>query len=263
MTARSPSHRWHILFESAALMPLVYRNGKTIFFAHVPKAGGSSVEDYLIRRFGTMTIRERSSKDPKTKQRAGHGKRDIILATQHLSAADLTTLLPTDLDYSFALVRDPVDRILSEFRFQSGASRISRLGFSIWLRIVLSAAGAEPRIYENHIRPQSDLVPDGAEVFRLEDGFDGLTARLDAMTGETRPDLTVGHFLKKPRAQIAVFRQDVALIRAFYAVDYARFSYPDPDLSAYPQDAFGGLRGLVGWCIARTVVLRHWLKWIG
>lgn len=243
-------------------MPLVRQNGKTIFFAHVPKTGGSSVEDYLIRRFGTMTIRERSHKSTQPKGLAP-GKRDIIQSVSHLSAADLMKLLPSDLDYSFALVRDPVDRILSEFRFQSSASRTSRLGFSIWLRIMLSAARAEPRIYENHIRPQVDLIPDGAEVFRLEDGFDGLIAKLDAVTGETRSDLTVGHFLKKSRAQTTVFRQDVALIQSFYENDYARFSYPDPDLAAYPPDALAAVRDLVGWFIARTVVLRHWLKWIG
>lgn len=244
-------------------MPLVYRNGKTIFFAHVPKTGGSSVEDYLIRRFGAMAIREGRWKATGSPQSVGHTKRDIIIAAQHLSAADLARLLPRDLDYSFAVVRNPVDRLLSEFRFQSGASRVSKLGFSLWLRIMLSAARAEPRIYENHIRPQVDLIPDGAEVFRLEDGFDGLIAKLDAVTGETRSDLTVGHFLKKSRAQTTVFRQDVALIQSFYENDYARFSYPDPDLAAYPPDALAAVRDLVGWFIARTVVLRHWLKWIG
>jgi hypothetical protein len=33
-------------------MPLIIKPGYTIYFAHVPKAGGTSVEDYLVRRFG-------------------------------------------------------------------------------------------------------------------------------------------------------------------------------------------------------------------
>ena len=35
-------------------MPLAHWNNCSIFFAHVPKTGGSSVEDYLIRRFGPL-----------------------------------------------------------------------------------------------------------------------------------------------------------------------------------------------------------------
>ena len=37
-------------------MPLAHWNNCSIFFAHVPKTGGSSVEDYLIRRFGPLSI---------------------------------------------------------------------------------------------------------------------------------------------------------------------------------------------------------------
>ena len=236
-------------------MPLVISNGKTIFFAHVPKTGGSSVEDYLIRRFGPLSIREPA-------KLATARRRDVLVAATHLSATDLERLLPPGLDYSFAFVRDPVARIVSEYRFQAGASQASRLGFSTWLRVMLAAAARDPRIYENHIRPQADLVPVGAEVFRLEAGFAEMVSRLDAVTGTTAPGMEVRHLLKREKAPLVLRRQDVARIVAFYRLDYERFGYPRPDPAAFPDDPLSLGRDLVSAALAPLVVGRHHRRWL-
>jgi hypothetical protein len=41
-------------------MPYVTAAGKLIYFAHVPKAGGSSVENYLAARFGPLAMLDRN-----------------------------------------------------------------------------------------------------------------------------------------------------------------------------------------------------------
>ncbi len=82
-------------------MPLATWNGITIFFAHVPKTGGSSVEDYLARRFGPLCIIDRN-------KRSGVAGTGLIVPSTHLAAEDLAELLPHDLTYSFAVVRDPL-----------------------------------------------------------------------------------------------------------------------------------------------------------
>jgi hypothetical protein len=236
-------------------MPLCHLKGQTLFFAHVPKAGGSSVEDYLIRRFGPLSIREGKPGAPR--------QRDVIQSLSHLTAADLRGLLPPDLAGSFAVVRDPVERLASEYRFQSGRSRASRLGFSSWLRVMFRAAALDPRIYENHIRPQTDLVPEGAEIFHLEDGFGPMVAWLDRVTGSAAPEIEVGHFLKRRRQPVALLRQDVARIAEFYAADYDRFGYRRPDPAQSPPDPRAGLRELLAMPLARAVVWRHHRRWIG
>jgi hypothetical protein len=209
-------------------MPLASWNGHTIFFAHVPKTGGSSVEDYLISRFGPLSIID-------TNKRRGVQGTGMIVPATHLAAVDLAELLPHTLTYSFAVVRDPMQRMMSEFRYQSGVSRMSRLGFSPWLQVMLTAARSEPRLYENHIRPQSDLVPVDAEVFRLEDGFDALITRLDEKTGSNTPNLTVPHLNTRTKNPIDLCRADVADILDYYSDDYDRFGYERPDLNAYPN----------------------------
>lgn len=235
-------------------MPICHFRGQALFFAHVPKTGGSSVEDYLIRRFGPLSLREDTL--------GGRRKRDVIQSLTHLSAADLARLLPPDLDYSFAMVRDPLKRMISEYRFQSGVSAASRVTFQTWLRVMLRAARRDPRIYENHIRPQTDLVPEAAEVFRLEYGFDAMIARLDAVTGTTAPEIGMGHLLKRGRQDIPVFRQDIERIVAFYAADYDRFGYPRPDPADFPEDRRAALRDLAAPPLARMVVHRHHRRWM-
>jgi hypothetical protein len=235
-------------------MPLVHHDGMSIFFAHVPKTGGSSVEDYLLQRFGALSIRQRPD--------APRRQRDIIQSCSHLSAADLRHLLPDHLDLCFTVVRDPVRRIISEYGFQRGTSRISRLGFSFWLHAVLAAARRDPRIYENHIRPQGDLVPEGAEIFRLENGFAPVVARIDAVTGCTAPQAAMRHLLKRAGQLVTLTRQDVALIAAFYASDYDRFGYDLPELADLPENRFWRLRAILGQILGWLIVLKHRRAWI-
>lgn len=218
-------------------MPLLLTRGKAIFFAHVPKTGGSSVEDYLVRRFGPLSVIDRHKREG----RRGTG---LITPATHLSALDLEEMIPPNIDLCFALVRDPLRRLLSEYRWQSGSSRASRMPFSAWLRVVLRATRREPRLYENHIRPQAELVPEGAEAFRLEDGFDAMIARLDAVTATTAPEFGMGHLLRRggPREEIAVTSDDAARVAEYYAVDYDRFGYARPDPAEHAPGGPGRLR---------------------
>jgi Sulfotransferase family len=242
-------------------MPLAHSNGSYIFFAHVPKTGGSSVTGYLTQRFGPLAMAERFDSTGALRSAATR-QRGVILPVDHLAAADLERFLPQGLAWSFAVVRDPMARILSEYRFQAGISRMSRLGFSTWLRVMLRAAERDPRIYENHLRPQGDLVPEGAEVFRLEDGLASMIARLDMVTGATAPGVEIPHLLKSGKASVTLRRQDADLIARFYAGDYARFSYAMPDLQALPPDPAAPLREALAWGLARLVVWKQRRDWI-
>jgi hypothetical protein len=235
-------------------MPLAHWNGLTLFFAHVPKTGGSSVEDYLIRRFGPLSILD-------INKRQGVTGTGLIVPATHLAAIDVAEFLPHNLTYSFTMVRDPVTRLMSEYRYQKNVSRMSRLGFSTWLRIMIHAVRAEPRLYENHIRPQSDLVPEGADIFRLEDGFDDMIAKLDKITDSSAPDITVGHLNIRKRAEITLSQQDVALISEFYAPDYERFGYARPDTAHLKPDPKALWRDSLARVLVSALVRKQRYDW--
>lgn len=238
-------------------MPFCVANGKLLFFVHVPKAGGSSVEDYLLRRFGSLSMADRNKRE----RVRGTG---LISPITHLSVIDLAEMIPSECDLVFAMVRDPLKRMLSEYRWQSGASRMSRMSFSTWLRVVIAAARREPRIYENHIRPQDQMVPEGAEIFRLEDGFGPMIARLDAVTGTRAPEVEMGHQKNRQTqaAPIVVSREDVALVLDYFAADYERFGFDRPDPAAYQSDGRARLRGLVADPLARLLVAKQRRDWL-
>lgn len=238
-------------------MPLITAAGKRLFFAHVPKTGGSSVEDYLIRRFGGPL----SLRDVTHREKDRH--RGLIALSTHFTARDLDDVLPHDVDHLFAVVREPLSRMKSQFRFQEGVSRTRRFNFATWMRVMLAAHHRDPRIYQNHIRPQSDLVREGSEVFKLEDGFGNMIAWLDRITGTTAPEIEMGHLLKRKHEPIEMTREDAQIIVDFYAADYDRFGYERPDLSDLPSRTFPTWKKPIVSAAARAVVRgqhRHWLS---
>jgi hypothetical protein len=157
----------------------------------------------------------------------------------HFTKWDMAACLgEQEVDYTFAVVRDPMDRLMSEFRYQSGVSRASRMGFSSWAHLMIEVARKEPRTHANHLRPQVDFVPEGTEVFRYEDGFDPLIDKLDAFLGEPGPAERVPFFNVRPNVPITVTRQVAELIEGFYGADYERFGYPHPTGEASDGMAF-------------------------
>ena len=63
-------------------MPFFRLRQQLIYFAHVPKCAGTSVEAYLQRRFGALAFRDQFHyRDP--------GPRWTVTSPQHVTAADL------------------------------------------------------------------------------------------------------------------------------------------------------------------------------
>jgi len=242
-------------------MPLYILDNTQIFFAHVPKTGGSSVQEYMARRFGTESI-SIFGKTKRQMERAGVGTGMIICPT-HLTATDLEDFIPKIVKHKFAVVRDPVKRMISEYKFQTGHSVTTNFSFSTWLRIMFYATKKDVRACDNHIRPQVDLIPEGSEIFRLEDGFDQMIEWLDEKTGTTRDDLTVGHFLKKSaKKDFALSKQDIELIIDFYKDDYERLGYEKPDPNEFESGKFETLRCILAKMVMYPFLIKHKLHWI-
>lgn len=151
-------------------MVLVRHNGRTVLFSHVPKAGGSSVEKFLAKRYGSLMLL-----DP-TWVNSRSWASVFSVSPQHLSASTIKQLYPTDtIDWHFALVRDPLSRMLSEFRHQLAAPKkrvfLHATGFSGWFAAMVSATADCGSFLGNHFRLQSDIVSQDATTFRLENGM--------------------------------------------------------------------------------------------
>ncbi len=209
-------------------MPIVKTGSKLIYYAHVPKCGGSAVQDYLSARFGPLAFEDR--------RHTGHSERDLWSRTspQHIDKRSLSRLFPPAFfDAQFTIVRHPVARIVSAYHFQLEVeSRISKqTKFHDWLLELEEGLSENPFLFDNHVRPMSDIVPEGAKVFYLEHGLDALVPFFDDIVGDRATPRSVGHtnkrgdFAKTAGDKVAPTEEDMKIISSIYAEDFERFGY--------------------------------------
>ncbi|BBL76475.1 sulfotransferase family 2 domain-containing protein [Methylomagnum ishizawai] len=143
-------------------MPLYLLENKLVLFIHVPKAGGTSVEEYLSKHY--LGLLDRGFR--------GH----LPCSPQHFHAAMLATALKdAPLDYVFMVVRNPWDRLRSEYKFRKRHFKDAKdVDFDEWVERAVAAYRKNRFHLDNHLRPMSEFLLPGTEVFKLEEGLAAL-----------------------------------------------------------------------------------------
>lgn len=215
-------------------MPSLTLENRLIWFAHCPKAGGTSVERVLVDHFGDAVGHLHWGWDLWWKG-GGWRRADPPNSPQHLIWEDAERALPRTPDLVFALVRNPVARLVSEYRYQRKLRRgtkagrlLAHLPFSFWIRLMLYVARANPYAFDNHLRPQCDFIPDSAKVFRLEDGMAPVGTWLAEHADETDLVFRLPRLLSSGDAAPQIDVRDQALIAGAFAADYDLFGYTRP-----------------------------------
>lgn len=144
-------------------MPVFHKDGKTVLFVHIPKAGGTFIEA-LFKRSGYEI------------EFLAHGKNRGYLNTvmhispQHLHLDVLKTVFDfPKFDFIFTVVRNPIDRFTSEFKMRNKQGGVS---INDWAELALNSHAKNPASFDNHIRPQSDFVDDSVRWYKLEEKLD-------------------------------------------------------------------------------------------
>lgn len=218
-------------------MPLARIGDRIIFFVHVPKTGGTSIEAYL-RAKGALAL-------------AGTRRHGWSRTTpQHMHREIFAEMVPHGFyDQGFVVLRDPKARLLSEFRMRAEplrpklrpiglarvawkrmqgvrswgvrvGNRLEFLDFDSWVARSLAEAGRDAFYKDNHFRPQHEFVDPGHRIFRFEDGLARVFRWIDAFTG-TAPAEGSFHERRSSALEIDCSPATDALIRDFYRQDYA------------------------------------------
>lgn len=205
-------------------MPIARSQARNILFIHIPKTGGTSIEEWLRQRYALSL----------------HASQvDVAMRCppQHFHA-DLLKYLFQDgyFDYSFAVVRNPYTRLLSEYNYRmSHRRRRERIfptpSFAAWLRRTFERYRKDSYIYSNHIRPQQDFLLDDTEVFTLESGLEKMKSRLAEVLGEPLPGLIPVSKQSAVRSR-GMDEQTANALFQFYRGDFERFGY---DRDSYPR----------------------------
>ncbi|GFE52496.1 hypothetical protein So717_42490 [Roseobacter cerasinus] len=244
-------------------MPLIKIGETSVYFVHCPKAGGSSVEDYLDKQSYEVTLLDRAWLRAWKKS---EGRHRPLSSPQHMIWSEAEALLEKDPDQIFAVIRHPVARLVSEFRYQKSyrnfkwlERRLGWMSFATWLRVVGIASKLMPHLYDNHIRPQTDLMPkSGVDLFRLEDGLDPVAAYLAQIDGSPPGEMPQS-LPSTDRRDAVPSRQDLRFIHWLHRNDFERFGY-DPAEGAGkppPTDHWAWARLLFALVAAPLVVFQY------
>lgn len=213
-------------------MPIVRVGTDLVYYAHVPKCAGSAVENYLADRFGRLAFLDRQH------LAQPEGRRWTRTSPQHADWASFARIVPPDfLAAAFAVVRHPLSRAVSAYRFQAEVEETvpEGMGFGDWLAAEAAARRDDPHRSDNHSRPQVDFLPPGdalpCRLFHLEHGLDALIPWLDALAGDRGGPRTVlraneaGERRRREIGPVAPTAAEAALVAEIFAEDFARLGY--------------------------------------
>jgi hypothetical protein len=142
-------------------MPLLIEPGeRKLLFIHIPKTAGTSVKSKIKRSVNIAFNFEFKNELPCPPQ---HFHYELL---QRLGITELT-------NESFAIVRDPLARFISEYSYRKKVDRkfryIDLLTFSFFIQ---KSFAKNKYLFSNHMRPQIEFLGPKTRIFKVEDGLE-------------------------------------------------------------------------------------------
>jgi Sulfotransferase family len=203
-------------------VPVFVHGEHRVLFVHVPKTGGSAVEDaFSDAGWDVHFLDRRARRHPVSQLRR--------CSPQHMHAALLDQVLRLDrMDAVLTVVRDPLARFRSEYLWRHRRDPdLDPLAVEAWGRRRLERYAVDPFVRDNHIRPQAEFLLPGARVHRYEDGLQTAVDDLGGVEGLPPPPRVApapGEGAHRS-ADVPLTATLEALLRAFYREDFERFGY--------------------------------------
>ncbi|AMJ94146.1 hypothetical protein AVL56_07375 [Alteromonas stellipolaris] len=210
-----------IKIDESFCMPLFLNEEKSVLFLHIPKTGGTTIENWLS-----------STKKFKIQLFYGRPLEDTTVTPQHFGYETVSKLIgdfeESEL-FKFAIVRDPYERLVSEFFYRIKLKHLD-LGryperlFSCWVVSVLKKAKRNPHVLDNHIRPQTYFTSSDVSIYKFEDGFERILDGVSENIGVTAP-ATIDSHKVGTKKEVEWTDSAIAMVKEHYAADFIEFSY--------------------------------------
>lgn len=195
---------------------------KTVLFIHVPKTGGTAIETYF-RAIGFAGYF-----DPPTYMPV---RPYLKVPPTHYDYGVLKRLYNLDALYSFAVVRHPVRRMVSEYKWalekSTVAATLAGMSFADYLTFMFEQYRRDENVAAGHFKPQVRFVGDKvSKIFKYEAGLENIIGHVLRDVG-----LSIERQVKLPVVnntsdrKVVPSAEDIELIKEFYAEDFKAFGY--------------------------------------
>ena len=208
-------------------MPLYFKQinnrpwkGHGIFYSHVPKCGGTTIETSLRKEgFDEFLFSSNS--------RGGCFKQNL----QHLPSSIFNQVIDLDnISCKFIVVRNPFNRLISEYKYRTKGHK----KLYDWLKINFEKFSHNSRHLDNHLLPQVEFHDERLEVFRIEDGLDEVYDFIGDSIGVNFPyDGVKKNVSDSRRVKSDLFENDeeykyfIKIVLDNYRKDFEKFDYLD------------------------------------
>lgn len=136
-------------------MPVFTKDNKSIFFSHIPKTAGTSIERFFQGNEYTKTFY------------SGHRKPCSLQHRQQGDEELENYLKEVNPIMSFTVMRNPYDRILSQFGMFHKKDTFTEKHFHEYVVKVFEKYQENPFLEDNHIRPQRDFIHKGMKIYKF------------------------------------------------------------------------------------------------
>ena len=153
---------------------------------------------------------------------------------QHMHAEMLNALLKiSSFDLVFMIVRNPIERIKSEFKWRKKYNMIDqKISYENWLTKTLRRYYKNNYIYGNHIRPQHEFELPEAKIFKMENGLEKIPIWIEKELNISFSNSEMTTSMKSQGNipnKLSFKLNDITKneLSKFYSVDMQRYNYND------------------------------------
>lgn len=195
---------------------------RTLLFIHVPKTGGTAIEDYF-RSLGLSCFYDPIS------YRAIRPLLKIPPAHYDYNMYD--QIFRLDRMYSFAIVRNPIHRMISEYRWAVQKSNlpdnVKRYSFSDFLKFAFEGYGKDQNFLAGHLKPQNRFIGSKlSKSFKYESGLNSIVAEVFRDNGlKPQRGIHIPVSNRSGNQPVHLNDADVEAIHRVYSEDFELFGY--------------------------------------